>query len=303
MILLSGNSNKALSNSVAKVLGTEVVHEEIKYFPNGEIMIKIQDSLQGEYVAALQTTSISAHQSLMELFLILDHARQKGAQHIVAVLPYFYYARQNSLAQTISKLFQESGATEIITLDLHSKDIEPFFDIPVQNLQPTSLIEEDIRQHFDLSNSVLVAPDQGALPRTKEMARRLNLSLAHFQKRRDHKGEPHVIGFIGDVAGKDCLILDDIVDTAKTLCNAAQTLKEHGAKGISAYATHGVLSKDSHQRLKESSLQHLIITDSLLRSEETQDHPKIRQISIAPLLANALLNSIVFPKRSQSRKE
>ncbi|HBN22876.1 MAG TPA: phosphoribosylpyrophosphate synthetase [Holosporales bacterium] len=288
MILLSGNSNKPLSNSVAKVLRKKIANKEIKRFQNGELIIKGPKPLQNECIAIIQSTPSPVHKNFMELLFLLDQTRQQGARNSVAVLPYFSYARQSSLAQTIASLLQASGATQIITLDLHTKEIEACFDIPVQNIQPTFIIEGYIRRHFNLSTTALIAPDQGAFSRVKELAKKLSLPFARLEKKRDEQGTPHITGFIGDVAKKDCVILDDMVDTARTLCNATQALKEHGAKTISAYATHGIFSKGSHRLIKESALESLMVTDSIEISKTTKSCPKIRQISIAPLIAAAI---------------
>jgi ribose-phosphate pyrophosphokinase len=271
MILLSGNSNKPLSNSVARVLGKEIANKAIKKFQNGELIIQVPTSLQNEVIVVIQSTSSPLHQSLIELLFLVDQARQQGAREIVAVVPYFSYARQPHLTQTIATLLQASGVTNLITVDLHKTEIEACFEIPVVNLCPSYLIEEDIRQNFNLSTTVLVAPDQGALPRVKDMAKRLCIPLARFEKKRDGQGNPQIIGFVGDIAHKDCLILDDMVDTARTLCNAVQALKEQGAKRIIAYATHGIFSKGSYQRLEQSALDTLIVTDSIDRSKTIQD--------------------------------
>lgn len=288
MILLSGNSNKPLSNSVAKALRKKIANSEIKKFQNGELIIKRIKALQDEFIAVIQATSFPIHQNLMELLFLLDQAHQQGARNNAAVLPYFSYARQPRLARTVATLLQASGATEIITLNLHSTEIKTYFDIPVKNIQPTSIIDEDIRRNFNLRKTMLIAPDQGALSPVKSLAKKLAIPIAYFEKERDKQGNPHITSFIGDVADKDCIIFDDMVDTARTLCNATEALKEQGAGAISAYATHGVFSKGSHRRIEQSSLENLVITDSIDISKATQACPKIRQISIAPLIAKAI---------------
>lgn len=296
MILLSGNSNKPLSNSVATVLRKKITNKEIKSFPNGELIIENTKLLQNEAIAVIQSTSSPVHKHLMELLFLLDQARQQGVKNRLAVLPYFSYARQPSLAQTIAPLLQSSGATRLIALDLHTTDIERHFDIPVKNIHPTPIIEEHIRQHFDFNTTVLIAPDKGALPRVKALAKKLYLPFASLGKKRDERGTPHITGFMGDeVTHKDCLIVDDMVDTARTLCKAAQSLKERGARTISAYATHGVFSKGSHQLIEESILESLVVTDSIEASKATQSCAKISQISIASLLAQAIESSTEAP--------
>ena len=288
MILLSGNSNKPLSNSVAKALRKNFSNSEIKKFQNGELILKKIKTVQDEFIAVIQATSFPIHQNLMELLFLLDQARQQGAKNNAAVLPYFSYARQPRLARTVATLLQASGATEIITLNLHSTEIEAYFDIPVKNIQPTSIIDEDIRRNVNLKKTVLIAPDKGALSSVKALAERLTIPTAYFEKERDKQGNPHITSFTGDVANKDCVIVDDMVDTARTLCNAVEALKLQGAGAISAYATHGVFSKNSHRRIEQSSLENLVITDSIDRAKATQACPKIRQISIAPLIAKAI---------------
>lgn len=292
MILLSGNSNKPLSNSVAKVLRKKIAKKETKEFPNGELIIDCTKTFQNDFIAIIQSASVPIHKNLMELLFLLDHARQQGAQNSVAVLPYFSYARQPDLAHTLISFLQASGATQMITLDLHRDALEfptrNSLNIPVHNIHPLSIIKDYIHQNFDLSTTTLVAPDQGALPRVQDLAKKLSLPFASLEKKRDKEGTPHITGFIGDVFNKDCLILDDMVDTARTLCKAAKALKEQGARTLKAYATHGILSKSSHQLIEASALESLMITDSIERSTETQSCSKISQISVAPLIARAI---------------
>lgn len=288
MILLSGNSNKPLANSVAKVSRTNVAKKEIKKFPSGELLIAHTTPLKDESIFIIQSASSPIHKNLMELLFLLDQARQQGAKNCAAVLPYFSYARQPSLARSIASLLQASGASQVITIDLHTTEVENFFHIPVQNKQPTGIIEEYIHENFDFSTTALIAPDQGALPRVKYLATKLSLPFAYLEKKRDESGTPHITGFRGEVSNKDCLILDDMVDTAQTLCKAAQTLQKQGARTIRAYATHGILSKGSHQLIEASILKSLVITDSIKRSKATQLCSKISQMGIAPLLAEAI---------------
>ncbi len=295
MILLSGNSNKPLSNSVGKALNTPIADIEKILFPDGEIVLNFQDPVQWKNIFVIQPTSPPVTENLMELLLILDTLRQNSAKKITVLLPYFGYGRQDQKntsgstpLQTVARLIETAGASEIIVVDCHWEKSHHFFNIPVTHLHTTSLIANYSHRNIDLTNILLVAPDQGSVERTKRLADILNLEMITLEKQRNKDGIPHMKQAPNHVLGKNCLIIDDIIDSGQTLCCAVNALKEQGAQDIYAFITHGVFSKGAPQRLEKSPLKELIITDSIEATPETLACKKIKHLSIAPLLADAI---------------
>lgn len=300
MIILSGNSNPSLSESVASYIGVPLGSVHIRRFADQEIFIEIQDSVRGEDVFVIQSTSTPAHDNLMELLMIIDALRRGSAKRINAVIPYFGYARQDRKtgprtpisAKLVANLLQASGAHRILSFELHTSQIQGFFDIPVDNLYGSAFITQDIRTFFPsntLDNLVIVSPDIGGMQRARAIAKRLSVDVAVIDKRRDKPGVSEVMNVIGTVQERHCIIVDDIVDSAGTLCNAAQALWDKGALTINAYGIHGVLSDQACDRIQAAHINQLIITDTIAQTQKSQNAPKIRQISIAPLMGEAIL--------------
>ena len=302
-MLLSGNSNKSLSQAVEKALGGSIVYVEKNIFPDGEINLKIQPSMDEHAIFLLQATSPLVTENLMELLLTLEGLKQQGAKQVIVLMSYFGYARQDQQdvsgicpLKSVAHLIEAAGASEIIVLDPHWKALQSPFSIPCVILESTSLMASDMKAQGLLKDTVLVAPDQGAIPRVAPLAGLLGLEVLCLEKKRGEKGEPYVMGVSRDLSNQKCVIVDDIIDSGKTLCEAVKWLENQGAKDIRAYVTHGVLSPGSHQRLEISSLKELVITDSVQVTPQTVAHPKIRQISVAPLMAGFIKERVCFGK-------
>jgi len=294
--LVAGNSNPALAQDIAKGLGIELTKAVVRRFADMEIFVEIQENVRGSDMFILQSTSFPANDNLMELLIITDALRRSSARRITAVVPYFGYARQDRRsgsrtpisAKLVANLISHAGVDRVMTLDLHAGQIQGFFDIPTDNLFAAPLMVRDIREKFDLAKSMVVSPDVGGVARARGLAKRINTPLAIVDKRRERPGESEVMNVIGDVAGYNCILVDDIVDSGGTLVNAAEALIAHGAKEVSAYITHGVLSGGAAARIASSRLKELVITDSILPTEAVNKAPNIRQISIAGLIAEAI---------------
>ncbi len=294
--LVAGNSNPALAQEIAKGLGIELTKAVVRRFADMEIFVEIQENVRGSDMFILQSTSYPANDNLMELLIITDALRRSSARRITAVVPYFGYARQDRRsgsrtpisAKLVANLISHSGVDRVMTLDLHAGQIQGFFDIPVDNLFAAPLMVRDIREKFDLAKVMVVSPDVGGVARARGLAKRINTPLAIVDKRRERPGESEVMNVIGDVAGYNCILVDDIVDSGGTLVNAAEALIAHGAKEVSAYITHGVLSGGAAARIASSRLKELVITDSILPTEAVNKAPNIRQISVAGLIAEAI---------------
>lgn len=298
MVLIAGNSNKELAEAISDILDVPLANAEITSFSDQETKIEISDNMRGEDVFVIQSTSQPANHHLMELLIIIDALKRSSARRITAVMPYYGYSRQDAkpaprtpiTAKLVADLITTAGADRVLTLDFHSRQEQGFFNIPTDNLYAQPIFIKDIRKQFDLDNVVVVSPDVGGVARARALAKKINADLAIIDKRREKANQSEVMNIIGDVDGRDCIIVDDMVDTAGTLCNAAIALVEQGAKSVHAYATHGVLSGPATTRINDTdALSSLTITNSVMypyNGCETAN--KVRIVSIAPLLAKAI---------------
>lgn len=297
MKIIAGNSNQPLAQKVARYLSTQLVDATIRTFADKEVFVEINENVRGEDVFVVQSTNAPANDNLMELLVILDTLRRSSAARITAVIPYFGYARQDRKsaprtpisAKLVANLITTAGADRVLTMDLHAGQIQGFFDIPTDNLYARPLFIKDIRERYDVNNLVVVSPDVGGVVRAREVAERLGVQLAIIDKRRPKAGVSEVMNVIGDVDGKQCIMLDDIADSAGTLCNAAVALVERGASSVSAYISHAVLSGNALDRLTKSPMRELVATDSINARDEVRAHPKVRYIEAADLIGEAML--------------
>ncbi|MEO6433041.1 MAG: ribose-phosphate pyrophosphokinase [Sphingomicrobium sp.] len=299
MKLLAGNSNLPLAHSIADHLGVKLTDAIVRRFADEEVFVEINENVRGEDVFVLQSTSFPCNDNLMELLICIDALRRASAKRITAVLPYFGYARQDRKpgprtpisAKLVANLITTAGANRVLSIDLHAGQIQGFFDIPTDNLFASPVIAADIHERFGGRDLMVVSPDVGGVVRARGLAKRLNNApLAIVDKRRERAGESEVMNIIGEVSGQTCILIDDIVDSAGTLCNAATALKAKGAVEVFAYCTHGVLSGAAEERVANSELTELVITDSIIaKAGGNGDRPKIRRLTIAPLLAEAIL--------------
>jgi ribose-phosphate pyrophosphokinase len=297
MKLLAGNSNLPLVKSIAAYLELPVTEASVRRFADEEVFVEIHENVRGEDVFVVQSTSYPANDNLMELLICIDALRRASAKRITAVLPYFGYARQDRKpgprtpisAKLVANLITVAGANRVLSVDLHAGQIQGFFDIPTDNLYGAPVMSEDIKARFNGRSITVVSPDVGGVVRARALAKRLNNApLAIVDKRREKPGESEVMNIIGDVGGRFCILVDDIVDSAGTLCNAAAALQQAGAEDVVAYCTHGVLSGAAVSRVENSELTELVITDSIQLSQEATASPRIRALTIAPLLAEAI---------------
>jgi ribose-phosphate pyrophosphokinase len=296
MKLVTGNSNRALAQSIASYLELPLTDCTVKRFADKEIYVEIHENVRGEDVFVLQSTSFPANDNLMELLILTDALRRSSARRITAVLPYFGYARQDRRAagrtpisaKLVANLIAGAGVNRVITLDLHAAQIQGFFDIPTDNLYSAPVMTRDIEDHYDTKSMMIVSPDVGGVARARAIAQRIGADLAIVDKRRPRAGVSEVMNIIGDVSGQSCLLIDDIVDSGGTLVNAAEALLKAGAKEVSAYITHGVLSEGASERIGASKLKELVITDSIEETQAQRDAPNIRRIPIAPLIGEAI---------------
>jgi ribose-phosphate pyrophosphokinase len=297
MKLMSGNSNVPLVQAIARYLEMPITEASVRRFADEEIFVEILENVRGEDVFVVQSTSYPANDNLMELLICIDALKRASAKRITAVIPYFGYARQDRKpgprtpisAKLVANLITIAGANRVLSVDLHAGQIQGFFDIPTDNLYGAPVMAADIQARFSGRNITVVSPDVGGVVRARSLAKRLdNAPLAIVDKRREKPGESEVMNIIGDVAGRFCILIDDIVDSAGTLCNAAAALKEDGAEDVVAYCTHGVLSGGAAARIDNSVLTELVITDSIAAYEAADASPKIRLLTIAPLLAEAI---------------
>ncbi|NML08219.1 ribose-phosphate pyrophosphokinase [Sphingomonas sp. G-3-2-10] len=297
MKLMSGNSNLPLAKAIADYLEIPLTQANVRRFADEEIFVEILENVRGEDVFVLQSTSFPANDNLMELLIMIDALRRASAKRITAVLPYFGYARQDRKpgprtpisAKLVANMITTAGADRVLSVDLHAGQIQGFFDIPTDNLFGAPVMSEDIKSRFGDKNLMVVSPDVGGVVRARALAKRLdNASLAIVDKRRERAGESEVMNIIGDVEGRFCILIDDIVDSAGTLCNAAAALKAAGAEDVVAYCTHGVLSGGAVARVDGSALAELVITDSIGNHAVIADSDKVRHLTIAPLLAEAI---------------
>jgi ribose-phosphate pyrophosphokinase len=297
MKLMTGNSNIPLVQAIAKYLEIPVTEASVRRFADEEVFVEIHENVRGEDVFVIQPTSYPANDNLMELLICIDALKRSSAKRITAVLPYFGYARQDRKpgprtpisAKLVANLITVAGANRVLSIDLHAGQIQGFFDIPTDNLYAAPVMSADIQARFAGRNITVVSPDVGGVVRARALAKRLNNApLAIVDKRRERPGESEVMNIIGDVSGRFCILIDDIVDSAGTLCNAAAALREGGAEEVVAYCTHGVLSGAAVPRVQQSALSELVITDSIATYEAASGTDKIRILTIAPLLAEAI---------------
>jgi ribose-phosphate pyrophosphokinase len=296
MKIVAGNSNPKLCSEIAGYLGIEVTKADIKRFADQEVWVEIHENVRGQDVFVIQSTSYPANDNLMELLVAIDALHRASARRITAVLPYFGYARQDRKpgprtpisAKLVANLITTAGANRVLTMDLHAGQIQGFFDIPTDNLYAEPVLLRDIQEQYDGENLMFVSPDVGGVLRARRLASRLGADLAIVDKRREKAGVSEVMNIIGEVEGRDCILVDDIVDSAGTLCNAAKALMGAGAKSVSAYVSHGVLSGKAVERVTNSVLKQLVITDSIAPTEAVLGAPNIRIVTIAPLIAEAM---------------
>ncbi len=296
MKIVACNSNRPLAEAVAAALHMPLTRASVRRFADMEIFVEIHENVRGEDVFVVQSTSYPANDNLMELLITLDALRRGSARRVTAVVPYFGYARQDRKsgprtpisAKLVANLITEAGANRVLTMDLHAGQIQGFFDIPVDNLYAAPLFARDIAERFAGRDMMIVSPDVGGVLRARGMATRLNCDLAIIDKRRERAGVSEVMNVIGDVAGRDCILVDDIVDSGGTLCNAAVALMASKARSVSVYITHGVLSGGAVARISSSPIAMMTITDSILGTEAVRVAQNLRQLTIAPLLAEAM---------------
>ncbi|MEO0411158.1 MAG: ribose-phosphate pyrophosphokinase [Pseudomonadota bacterium] len=297
MKVVAGNSNTPLAEAIAAYLDLPLCAASVRRFSDEEIFVEIHENVRGEDVFVIQSTSYPANDNLMELLICIDALRRSSARRITAVLPYFGYARQDRKpgprtpisAKLVANLITTAGAGRVLTMDLHAGQIQGFFDIPTDNLYAAPVMVRDMKETLNGDELVIVSPDVGGVVRARAIAKRLdNVPLAIVDKRRERAGESEVMNIIGDVEGKHCIMVDDIVDSAGTLCNAAAALIQSGAHKVSAYVTHGVLSGGAVARVGASKLDSLVITDTILGTEAVRVSKKIRQLTMAPLFGEAM---------------
>ena len=297
MKILAGNSNPDLAGAIARYLDLPLTSATVRRFADDEIFVEIHENVRGEDVFVLQSTSLPANDNLMELLICIDALKRASAKRITAVLPYFGYARQDRKpgprtpisAKLVANIITTAGADRVLSVDLHAGQIQGFFDIPTDNLYAAPVMSADIQARFAGRNIMVISPDVGGVVRARALAKRLdNAPLAIIDKRRERAGESEVMNVIGDVAGRFCILIDDIVDSAGTLCNAAKALKEQGAEEVVAYSTHGVLSGIAVERVDNSELTELVITDSIGATDAVKASSRIRTLTIAPLLGEAI---------------
>jgi ribose-phosphate pyrophosphokinase len=298
MKLLAGNSNATLAQAVGDYLDLPLTSAQVRRFADQEVFVAIEENVRGEDVFVIQSTSFPANDNLMELLVCIDALVRASARRITAVMPYFGYARQDRKvggrtpisAKLVANLITRAGADRVLTMDLHAGQIQGFFDIPTDNLIATPVMAGDIRAHYEGREGelMIVSPDVGGVVRARALADRLAADLAIVDKRRSGPGESEVMNIIGDVSGRRCILFDDIVDSAGTLCNAAKALVDQGATSVSAYVSHGVLSGAACERVAQSVLRELVITDSIEASDVVRGCGKIRHVSVAPLIGEAI---------------
>ncbi|MBN9532659.1 MAG: ribose-phosphate pyrophosphokinase [Alphaproteobacteria bacterium] len=297
MKLLAGNSNRPLAEAIAQYLKLPLTKAAVRRFADMEVFVEVQENVRGEDIFVIQSTSFPANDNLMELLIVIDALKRASARRITAVIPYFGYARQDRKvgprtpisAKLVANLITEAGASRVLTVDLHAGQIQGFFDIPTDNLYAMPVIVRDIQDYLGTGNDLMViSPDVGGVVRARALAKRLGADLAIVDKRRERAGESEVMNIIGDVAGRSCILIDDIVDSGGTICNAADALLREGAREVCAYATHGVLSGGAIANIQNSKLKSMVITDTIAATEDVRKCTNIRRITIAPLIGEAM---------------
>ncbi len=296
MKLLTGNSNKHLSQKISKFLKNRLVNSSIRKFSDGEIYIEINENIRGNSIFVIQSVSSPANDNLMELLLCIDALKRSSAKNITAVIPYFGYARQDRKvvprtsisAKLVSNLIAKAGADRVVTVDLHAGQIQGFFDIPVDNLFATPIFARHVKKKIKSKNLICIAPDVGGTERARALGKILNVGLAIVDKRRPKAGQSQVMNIIGDVRGKTCIIVDDIIDSGGTIVNAAAALKKRGAKDVHVYVTHGVLSGGAEKKIKKSNIKNLVITDTINNSLKVKNIKNIEVLTISNLVGEAI---------------
>ena len=297
MKIIACNSSKSLAEKISKHIDVALADASVRTFNDREIFVEINENIRGEDVFIIQSTSHPANDHLMELLITIDAARRGSAKRITAVIPYYGYARQDRktgprtpiTAKLVANLITSAGADRVLTMDLHAGQIQGFFDIPLDNIFSVRPIIDDVKERFNGNKDLVVtSPDVGGVVRARAFAKRLDAGLAIADKRREKAGESEVMNIIGDVKDKTCILLDDIADSAGTLCNAAEALSKNGAKEIYSYIVHGVLSGDALKKIENSSIKELVLTDTIEPSKEVKSTKNIRHISIAPLMGDAI---------------
>ena len=296
MKIIACNSNKFLAEAITSYIGVKLADAVIRKFADGEIFVKINENIRGEDIYIIQSTSPPVNDNLMELLITIDAARRASAKRITAVIPYFGYARQDRKdegrtaisAKLIANLITSAGVNRVVTTDLHAGQIQGFFDIPLDNLFSVNQLIKDMKEKTIGKNIAIVSPDVGGVVRARAFAKRIDASLVIIDKRRERAGESEVMNIIGEVNNKTCILLDDIVDSGGTLCSAAKALKENGAKEIYSYIVHGVLSGNALEKIENSEIKEMVLTDSIDASKEIKNSKNIRHISIAPLMGEAI---------------
>ncbi len=296
MKILTGNSNKLLSGKISKYLKNKLVNSSIKKFTDGEIYIEINENIRGNSIFIIQSISSPANDNLMELLICIDALKRSSAKNITAVIPYFGYARQDRKvvprtsisAKLVSNLITKAGADRVVTVDLHAGQIQGFFDIPVDNLFATPIFSRHIKRKIKNKNLICVAPDVGGVERARALGRKLDIGLAIIDKRRPTPGKSQVMNVIGNVKGKTCIIVDDIIDSGGTIVNAADALKKRGANEVHVYVTHGVLSGEAVEKIKKSKIKNLVVTDTIDNSDKVKKARNIEVLTISNLLSEAM---------------
>ena len=296
MKILAGNSNKNLSLKISKYLKNRLINSSIRKFSDGEIYIEINENIRGNSIFIIQSISSPANDNLMELLLCIDALKRSSAKNITAVIPYFGYARQDRKvvprtsisAKLVSNLITNAGADRVVTLDLHSGQIQGFFDIPVDNLFATPIFARHIKKKIKTKNLICVAPDVGGTARARALGKMLNIGLAIVDKRRPSPGKSEVMNVIGNVKNKTCIIVDDIIDSGGTIVNAAKILRQRGAKDVHVYVSHGVLSGDAVEKVRKSEIKNLVITDTIDNSSKVKKAKNIEILTISHLVGEAI---------------
>ena len=296
--IFTGTANPEFAQEISDILGIKISAADVGYFSDGELKVEIEENVRGHDTFIIQSTCSPTNKNVMEIMLIADALKRSSASRITAVVPYYGYARQDRRvrssrvpisAKVVSDMFSSVGINRVLTLDLHSETIQGFFDMPADNVYATKLMVEDISKNYTQENLVIVSPDVGGVVRSRALAKYLDgLDLAIIDKRRDAANESEVMNIIGDVEGKECIVPDDIIDTAGTICNAAQALKNAGASKVSAYITHPVLSGPAIERISASEIDELVVTNSIPLTKDGQKCSKIRLISIAPIISECI---------------
>ena len=296
MKILTGNSNKVLSDKISKYLKNRLVNSSIKKFADGEIYIEINENIRGNSIFIIQSISSPANDNLMELLICIDALKRSSAKNITAVIPYFGYARQDRKvvprtsisAKLVSNLITKAGADRIVTVDLHAGQIQGFFDIPVDNLFATPIFSRHIKKKIKSKNLICVAPDVGGVERARALGRKLDVGLAIIDKRRPTPGKSQVMNVIGNVKGKSCIIVDDIIDSGGTIVNAAEALINRGAREVHVYITHGVLSGEAVDKIKKSKIKNLVVTDTIDNANKVKKAKNIEVLTISNLVGEAI---------------